>query len=83
VSYPRLNEWMERYEIELVALRRQSPDRFLWEDSRLTEVLDRMRHSFARGPGHFNKDSMAIRATCRHFGIPLTYHHIDLFLKGK
>lgn len=78
----RLDEWMSRYEIELVRLREENPGKYLWPASQLPDVLDRMRRSFERGPGHYNKDSHAIRATCKHFGIPPTFTAIDRFLRG-
>lgn len=81
-SYPNLNVWMERYEIELVKHRQENPGKYLWPDEKLVEVVDRMRQSFARGPGHYNKDSHAIRAACRHFGIPCSFVHIDKFIRG-
>lgn len=81
-TYPQLNEWVERYEIELVRHRENNPDRYMWGDEKLQEVVDKMRQGFARGPGHFNKDSHTIRATCKHFGIPPTYSAIDRFIRG-
>lgn len=82
-SLPRLNEWMERYEIELVKLRTDNPDRYLWGNEKLQEVVDKMREGFALGPGRYNKDSAAVRATCKHFGLPYTFSAIEKFLKGK
>lgn len=82
-SLPNLNKWMTRYEAELVKDRALRPGKYLWEDSRLKEVCDRMRESFAKGPGHYNKDSHTIRATCKYFGIAMTYTSIDRFIKGQ
>lgn len=72
---------MERYEIELVRARKERPDRFLWPDSQLQDIVDKMRDCFYRN--QFNKDSLAIRATCKHFEIPLTFTAIRKFLEGK
>ncbi len=82
-SLPNLNEWMERYEIELVRDRKLRGEKYLWPDSQLQEVCDRMRQSFANGPGHYNKDSHTIRATCKYFGLPYTFTAIDRFIKGE
>jgi hypothetical protein len=81
--FPRLNVWMERYEIELVRIRAEKPDRFLWPDDQLQNVVDLMRQGFTKGKGWFNKDSDTIRATCKHFGIPCTYTHIDKFIRRE
>lgn len=81
-SFPNLNEWMERYEIELRADRAARPDRYMWTEDKMGEVLDKMRQGFAGGPGRYNKDSNAIRACCKHFGIAMTYTAIDRFIRG-
>lgn len=76
----RLNEWMSRYEIELVKARKEHPDRYLWPDGWLPQIVAKMRECFEKG--HFNKDSLAIRATCKHFEIPLSFSAIAKFIKG-
>ncbi len=82
VADSRIIQWMARYEHELRAHRALVPDRYLWGDEKMPEVLERMRASFLRGPNHFNKNSHAIRATCKFFGIPLTFTAIDQFIRG-
>lgn len=83
VGWPRLNEWMARYEMELRRLRKEQPGRYLWPDDQLPDVVLRMRQSFAAGPGHYNKDSLAIRATCKHFRIAMTYSSIERFIRSE
>jgi hypothetical protein len=82
-NFPRLNEWMEVYERELVKSRAANPGKYLWADDKLSEIVDHMRQGFARGPGQFNKDTPVVLAVCQHFGIPRTYRSIDAFLRGK
>lgn len=79
----RIIEWMARYEHELLLLKHAKPDKYIWPESALPEVVSRMRASFLRGAPHYNKDSDAIRATCKFFGIPPTYSAIDKFIKGQ
>ncbi len=82
-SWPMLNEWMERYEIELRRHRENNREKYLWGDEKMPEVLDRMRDAFARGARNYNKESPVILATCKHFGIPRTYTAIDGFIRGR
>lgn len=74
---------MEQYERQLVRLRQEKPDRFLWPESKLQEVVDQMRQGFAKGKGWFNKDSDTVRATCKHFKIPCTYSAIERFIRSE
>lgn len=81
--YPNLNDWMERYEYELVKHRAENPGKYLWADDQLQDIVDRMRECFVRGPGHYNKNSHSIRLACKHFGIPHTFTAINKFIRGE
>lgn len=74
---------MQRYESELVRIRALQPGKYAWLESHLPEVLRRMRISFGKGARHYNRNSDAIRACCKHFGIGPTYSAIDKFIAGE
>lgn len=61
-----LRECVERY-----------PEEYNYTIKELEQVLVNMQGSFERGT--FNKDSRAIKATCRELKISFTYKAIDSF----
>jgi hypothetical protein len=79
---PRLDEWMLRFEAELVRIRGEQPTKYFWPASDMPAVLERMRSAFEKGGPHYNKNGAALRATCKHFGVKVTYLAIDRFLAG-
>lgn len=80
-SVKRLDEWVTQYEKELIFARVKYSNSFIWPDSMLPEIVAKMKIAFEKGI--FNKDSHAIRATCKHFGIPCTFSAIKKFLKDE
>jgi hypothetical protein len=76
----RTDEWVEIYEANLIKVVTEHPDLYEWPLSQVHMVAEKMRIAFENGS--FNKDSLAIRATCKHFGIKFTYAAIKTFLRG-
>ena len=76
----KLDEWIKIYEENLVKAVIEHPDLYGWPVEQAHNVALKMRIAFENG--YFNKDSLAIRTTCKHFGIKFTYASIKTFLKG-
>lgn len=71
--------WLATYTEELERAMSEHPDEFLWKPGTTAAGLAaRMTDSLARGLA--NKDSRAIRATCRRLGVTHTYKAIQPFL---
>ena len=73
-------QFMATYREKLIDSVRQHPDHYVWPISELDVVMERMEAAFVAGS--FNKDSTAIRNTCRALGIKNTYQAIMAFLEG-
>lgn len=80
LSLERINVWMLVYEDKLFQAVRTRPDQYTYPVSEVPAVAARMREAMIRGT--FNKDGLAMRWTCAHFGIRPTYKAISEFLKG-
>lgn len=70
-----LNVYSEKLESE----RRANPDLYSWPLDELPKVIKRMSIGFVTGS--FNKESKAIKETCKYFGIKHTYKAIAEFVK--
>jgi hypothetical protein len=75
-----INRWMDVYIRELIVAREKHPADYAWPIEKVGTVAGRMREAFIGGC--FIKDSHAIKATCKHFGIKHTYASIKAFLAG-
>lgn len=76
----RLDAFTEAYKKHIAQVVAEKPDLYLWPISELPQVSDRMIEAIKRGT--FNKDSIAIKRTCKDFGIKHTYKAITEFIKG-
>ena len=76
-----LDLWMQIYEQKLVEAITKHPDIYAYPVSEVPFVVQRMRGAFERVS--YNKDSHAIRATCKHFGVKHTYTAIREFLQSE
>ena len=75
-----INRWMDTYIAELTKAHAAHPADYVWPIEQIGTVAGKMREAFIRNS--FNKDSHAIKATCKHFGIKHTYAAIKAFLEG-
>lgn len=73
-----LNTFCEVYREELEKSHRLNPNKYAWSISELDEVAKRMFGAFERGT--FNKDSEAVKATCKQLKIKHTYKAIKEFI---
>jgi hypothetical protein len=73
-----LEKFMEAYERNLRLAIQGYPDEYAYPLSEADYVIQRMR--VAIGKKSFNKDSRAIRATCKELKIKHTYRDIETFL---
>lgn len=55
------------------------PQDYIWDKNELPAVLARMHSALLRMS--FNKDSRAIRMTCKEIGVPHTYKAIKEYLR--
>jgi len=74
----QLDIFMEEYETQLCKAVVEHPDEYMYDVAEVPAVLGRMRVAIERNS--FNKDSRAIRATCKTLGIKHTYQGIRSFL---
>ena len=76
-----LDRFMLEYIPRLEADREKHPADYFWSPSaRIAAVEEKMRAAI--DAGSFNKNSRAIRATCKALGIPYTYSAIRTFVRG-
>ena len=75
-----INRWMDAYIRELTAAHAKYPNFYTWPIENIGKVAARMREAFLSG--NFIKESHAVKATCKHFGIPYTYAAIKAFIAG-
>lgn len=75
-----MEKWMQVFEAKLREAITEHPELYAYPVSEAEFVIHRMRGAFERRS--YNKDSHAIRATCKHFGIKHTYAAINAFLKS-
>lgn len=75
-----LDEFFARYEIELCRAVSEYPDEYMYGIEQVPDVIGRMRAAFIAGS--YNKDSRAIKATCKAFGIKHTYTAIRESVEG-
>ena len=57
------------------------PQEYLYGIQQVPSVYERMKSAFIKGS--YNKDSRAIKATCKRLGIKHTYEAINKALKGE
>jgi hypothetical protein len=70
--------FMDVYAEQLKIARTTHPELYAWSLDEMPKVLERMRLAVARGS--FNKDSQAIKATCKVLKIKHTYKDIEKFI---
>ena len=75
-----LDAWMQVYAEKLREAIRQNPEDYAYPLNEAEFAIHRMRGAFERGS--YNKDTPAIKATCKEFRIPHTYKAIAKFLNG-
>ena len=68
-----------RYKDNLINARMNYPTMYVWPESELENVFKRMIEAIVRGS--FNKDSIAIKNTCKQLNINHTYKAIKQFIK--
>ena len=73
--------WMQVYEQKLVEAITKHPELYAYPMSEVPFIASRMREAFECGS--YSKDSHAIRATCKHFGVKHTYTAIREFLQSE
>ena len=76
----KIDQWMEVYEQKLVESHAKHPELYAYPANEIPFTVHRMRGAFKRGS--YNKDSHAIKATCKHFGVKHTYKAIKSFLNA-
>jgi len=74
-----METWMREYEKQLRAAIVAYPDLYRITLETLPEFLPRLRESFLPG-NSFNKDSIAVKWTCKALGIKHTYKAIAHFI---
>lgn len=74
-----METWMAEYLKQLEIAVREHPEDYGFPVEKVPEVAAKMRVAFGRGS--FNKDSRAIKGTCKAFGIKYTYAAINEFLR--
>jgi hypothetical protein len=70
--------FMEIYSEKLKEMRSKYPNEYVWRESELSTVLNKMRSAIESGT--FNKDSKTFKATCKELGIKHTYAAINEFI---
>lgn len=73
-----LDKFMEEYAWQLDLAVRNFPEEYRYPIGMVPTVVARMRVGFTLGS--FNKDSRAIKATCKKLGIPFTYKGIKAYI---
>lgn len=76
----RLHNFIQTYQQALTETHTAYPQEYRFPASELPRVVERMGDAFARGS--FNKDSRAVKATCRALNIKHTYTAIRSYLEG-
>lgn len=82
----RIGEWMAEYEKQLLAvvlaeqIKPASARAYAFGPGLVPTVSDRMKVAFQAKT--YNKDGLAIKRTCKAFGIPYTYTAINNFIAG-
>jgi hypothetical protein len=69
-----------RYKDNLINARMNYPTMYAWPESELESVFKRMIEAIERGS--FNKDSIALKNTCKDLRINHTYKAIREFING-
>jgi hypothetical protein len=75
-----LEDFMVIYTKQLGIALQEHPDEYAYGAVELPKVLEWMRAAIIKGS--FNKDSRAIKATCRALGIKHTYKAIGEFIQA-
>lgn len=73
-----METWMAEYQKQLLLALEEHPEEYAYDQSNIPTVLIKMRNAFKNGS--YNKDSRAIRATCKVFKIKHTYKDIERFI---
>lgn len=68
------------YTDKLESAIRKAPDKYTYPVEQAPEIAAKMTAALARGSA--NKDSLAIRQTCKNLGIAYRYTDIAAYLKG-
>lgn len=71
----------DEYTVQLTAAVRDYPQEYAYNVNTVPDVVRRMMIAIERGS--FNKDSRAIKATCRKLGIKPTYKAIAEYMKAS
>ena len=80
INEAKLAEWIGVYEAKLVEAMTNYPADYGYPVSKAPEVAQKMRAAIINQS--YSKDGRAIKATCKHFGIPYTYTAINSFLQS-
>ena len=70
-----------RYRDNLINARMNYPNMYIWPENEFENVFKRMLGALSRGS--FNKDSIALKNTCKQLNIKHTYTAIAEFIKGE
>lgn len=73
--------FIDIYAEELERAVKERPDDYGWPVSELPVVLEKMKAAFIRGS--YNKDSLAIKRTCKRLVIKHTYKAINEAIKSE
>lgn len=77
----RFERFGSTYTVELERAVREHPDEYVWPVEEVPTVAARMLDAIQHKS--FNKDSRAIKSTCKAFGIKHTYQAIYAWLEGE
>jgi hypothetical protein len=80
INETKLAEWMTVYEAKLIEAINNYPAEYRFSASMAPTVAGKMRAAIINQS--YSKDGRAIKATCKHFGIPHTYTAINSFLQS-
>lgn len=73
-----METWMKEYAKQLPLAVAKYPDEYAYSLEEVPAVVERMRVAFAKRS--YNKDSRAVKACCKVFGIKHTYTAINHFI---
>jgi hypothetical protein len=73
-----METWMAEYSKQLEIAVKENPMEYTYTQEQVPYVTARMLLAFKGGI--YNKDGIAIKRTCKHFGIKHTYTAINHFI---
>ncbi len=75
-----MDEFIKEYEKQLILAITNYPTEYIYSLDKVPEVMARMKEAFKKKS--YNKDSRAIKNTCKILKIKHTYTAINEFIKG-